>query len=228
MNLKSILNLFRSKDPAYYNDFYINYTKSYKKPNLNAEIASQEFVVFDTETTGLDPQNSKILSIGAIKCDYQNMYVHDVMSIFLKQEVLHTEDAVAIHGIVSRDDNNINESIAIKMFYDFVGQSILVGHHVHFDILMIENAAKKHGGGKLLNQSLDTSYIAKRIDNPYHPLSQSPNKYTLDALCTRYGIEMKARHTADGDAYLTALLFMKLLNQLDKKGIKTVKDLIHP
>jgi DNA polymerase-3 subunit epsilon len=50
--------------------------------------------------------------------------------------------------------------------------------------------------------------------------------YSLDELCIRYGIEMDDRHTAAGDAFLTAQLFLKLLKLAEKKGIRNFKDLL--
>jgi DNA polymerase-3 subunit epsilon len=58
------------------------------------------------------------------------------------------------------------------------------------------------------------------------PESLDGKNYSLDVLCKRFDIVTKDRHTALGDAFLTALLFMKLIRLFEKKGIKTLKQLL--
>mgnify|MGYP006355553467 FL=1 len=91
---------------------------------------------------------------------------------------------------------------------------------------MINILLKKYGAPALKNKVLDTAELTKRLDFPLRNYQFAVNKeYTLDALCARYGVIPKARHTAAGAAYITAILFQKLLSDLDKKGISQVKDL---
>lgn len=60
----------------------------------------------------------------------------------------------------------------------------------------------------------------------YNPHAIASQDYSLDKLCERYGISLDDRHTAAGDALLTAQLLIKLLKVADKKGIKTFGDLM--
>ena len=72
---------------------------------------------------------------------------------------------------------------------------------------------------------MDTAKLAIRIEHFQHTQSLDHSEFTLDALCDRYRIPMHDRHNAAGDALLTALLFLKLLTKLRKRGIQTLKDL---
>ena len=121
----------------------------------------------------------------------------------------------------------ISEQEAVKHFINFCGNSVLVGHHVGFDIAMINNHLEKNYGIKLHNRFIDTGALEERIaffDLNYY--TQIPLDLSLDALAKKYNIETSDRHRALGDAYITGILFLKLVNQLKKKKILTGKDLM--
>ena len=217
--------LFTKNDISFSTE-YQNYLKSYAAPNMKSKIVDQSFVVFDTETTGFDLSASRLLSLGAVMVQNNSFHINQSLSIAFQQSVRHTEDAVAIHGIVTNEQIGLAEEEVIKIFYDYIGSSVIVGHHTAFDLQMVEYCGKKYGFGPILNPTLDTSYLAKRLDNPYNPMQQNPKDYSLDALCERFDIIAKARHTADGDAYLTALVFMKIVKQFELKGVFYLKDIL--
>jgi len=74
---------------------------------------------------------------------------------------------------------------------------------------------------------LDTNYLAKRIHSPFYKMAvgQTQN-FSLDALCKQYQVPIRDRHTASGDALITALLFLKLIGRLEAKGVHEFGDLI--
>lgn len=81
-------------------------------------------------------------------------------------------------------------------------------------------------GQKLSNPTLDTHALAIRLDHGFHAERHEKGGYGLDQLCQRFNLPQADRHTAGGDAYLTALLLCKLLYRLQKKGVKTLADLL--
>lgn len=90
---------------------------------------------------------------------------------------------------------------------------------------MIDQALKRHGMPKLKNQFLDTSALYKRtlIQSPLLP---DQEQYSLDELAEKFDIPTKDRHTALGDAYITAIAFLKILGKLKGKGNFSVKRLL--
>lgn len=97
------------------------------------------------------------------------------------------------------------EEQAVKLFLKLIENHTLVGHHVNFDVAMINQALKRMNLPKLKNKTLDTNelYLKKRGI----PLEQ---RYSLDELCEVFDLPKKDRHTAPGDAFLTAQIMLKL------------------
>lgn len=170
----------------------------------------KRYVVFDCETTGLDHKSDRILSIGAVAIQNNEIIVSDYLEVFLHQEVFKAE-TVPIHGILREGkEEKIVEAEAVIRFLEFVKDATLVGHHVDFDIEMINQSLARLDLGKLKNQSMDTDIMYQKLK--YLPYEQHTS---LDELCTIYKIKKSDRHTASGDAFITALLFLKLKRKLE-------------
>lgn len=189
-------------------------------------ISQLKFTVLDTETTGLEPAKDSILSFGALKISEQKIQISTAVEWYPMSENL-TGKAAQIHGLIG-----IPEQISLDEFLEkllaYLGNTILVGHHIGFDLEMIGKVLKPFGISKLLNPVVDTLNFAIRLEHgPQIDLSRiQMGDYSLDELCGRYGIEVDDRHTAGGDALLTAQLFLKLLKLAERKGIKNYKDLL--
>lgn len=79
---------------------------------------------------------------------------------------------------------------------------------------------------QIYNRCIDTARMAVRLEHPNkNPEEINWKEYSLDALCDRYNIRRTARHTAAGDAYITAQLFLKLLSRIDEKQTMTMASL---
>jgi DNA polymerase-3 subunit epsilon len=170
----------------------------------------KRFVVFDCETTGLDYKSDRILSIGAVAIENNQIIVGDFMEVFLKQDIFKAE-SVLIHGILKDGkEEKIVEAEAIIRFLEFIKDATLVGHHVNFDIEMINQGLAQLDVGKLKNQAMDTDVMYQKLK--YLPQEQHNS---LDELCDIYKIRKSDRHTASGDAFITALLFLKLKKKLE-------------
>ena len=170
----------------------------------------KRYVVFDCETTGLDHKSDRILSIGAVAIQHNEIIVNDYLEVFLHQEVFKAE-TVLIHGILREGkEEKIVEAEAVIRFLEFVKDATLVGHHVDFDIEMINQSLARLDLGKLKNQSMDTDIMYQKLK--YLPYEQHTS---LDELCTIYKNKKSDRHTASGDAFITALLFLKLKRKLE-------------
>ena len=182
---------------------YLSYFDSKVNPNIE-----KRTVAFDTETTGLNFRTDVILSIGAIGISGNAIIVNDCLNLFLIQDVFKKE-TVPIHGILKTSkEEKLPEFEAIVSFLEFIKDAVLVGHHVSFDIQMINETLKRMGLPKLKNKSLDTDLMYqkfKRLPEEHH--------FSLDELCKIFKIEKSDRHTANGDAYITALIYLQLKNK---------------
>lgn len=216
-----MFSLFRKKKD--YPDFWLEYQNKFKIKNPE-RIQENSFVVFDTETTGLDLKIDRILSIGALKVQQNTIEVSDVFERFINQSTFNPE-TVAIHGIIKNDLNSqTTEEDAVKEFLSYIGNSVLVAHHVAFDIGMINKVLSRMGLPRLKNKFLDTMllYRASRINSN---LIDRERSYSLDELAENLNISVKDRHTSAGDAYITAIAFLKIVSRLSGQKNGRMKDL---
>jgi DNA polymerase III subunit epsilon len=193
-----------SKD---YPKFWENYLETFEnKTNVSDQ---KRYVVFDCETTGLDHRKDVILSIGAVAVIDSSVLVNDSLELFLKQE-LYKPEVAFIHGILKEGkEEKIVEAEAIIRFLEFIKNATLVGHNVNFDIEMINQALKRLNVGKLKNDSMDTDAMYQKFKG-----LQEDQHSSLDELCKNLKVEKSDRHTASGDAFITALVFLKLKKRL--------------
>lgn len=187
------------------------------------DLETLRYVVLDTETTGFDYGRDRILSLGALSLQYETIDVGDCLEIYFQQE-FYNEATTEIHGILSREVRTcLPEKEGLEKFIQYLGDDVIVAHHARFDLTMINNALHRHGFPKLQNPHLDTSALYRKtvIDSP---VVSKKERYTLDELADKFDISKKDRHTALGDALITAIAFLKILEALRKKGITTFRQ----
>lgn len=219
-------NLFRFEkvipplpDTAYWQAYQQSFEQAYLKKTPLRYI---RFVVLDTETTGLDIKKDKILSIGAVAVKNQKIHIEDRFEYYVKQIYEGGKAGIKIHGILPK--HNVDAQSPEKILIDllaYLKNSVIVGHHIGFDFAVLNRAFQQHLGGQLRNKILDTALLAKRVQSPFYNTNIDNNQpHSLDALCLQYDVPVYNRHTAGGDAIITALLFLKLMGKLEKRGIK--------
>lgn len=191
---------------------------------LLGDINTTRFVVLDTETTGFDYENDRILCIGAIVLQNNTISIQESFEVYIEQE--HYNQATAhIHGILKDYVlDRPKESEALQQFLAFLGDSVIIAHHTRFDVTMINKALERNGLPELKNRTLDTAILYKKTLIISHLLERKDH-YTLDDLADKFDISVKDRHTALGDAYITAIAFLKILKKLREKGEVTWKVL---
>jgi DNA polymerase III subunit epsilon len=206
-----------------YPDFWNDYSNQFKNKQ-DTNIETIRFVVFDTETTGLNIKEDRILSIGTVAISDLTIKISDSIECYLSQDIFKN-DSVKIHGILKEGNRiKIEENEAIKLFLNHIKDAVLVAHHTAFDIAMINASLKRMGLPKLKNRALDLGYLYKKTD-----LDRSAKShFSLDDLAKLFNIPQHDRHTASGDAYITALLFLKILSQLKRKKKITLHELESP
>ena len=202
------------------------------KPVKSTPLADVRFVVFDTETTGLDLSKNRLLSIAGVGMNGLDVNLDDTFDAMVRQPDVGGADAAVVHGLISSDlEAGLPEDEAVARFLAFVGDSVLVAHHAAFDIRMLHKAIAPYRGAKVWSPAVDTAQLAKRVEVGPMPSNHARgaddrSPYRLDNLVRRYGIEVPERHTAAGDALATALLFQRLLRKAERRGIRTLGDLL--
>jgi len=210
-----MISWFKYKNyPLFWKQYSIKFKQ--KQPK---SIENTRFVVFDTETTGLDILNDRVLSIGAIGIFNNIIDVADSFEIYVKQDAFKAE-TVEIHGILKEGKlTKLSETEAMAHFIAYIGNSVLVAHHTAFDIEMINAALKRLDLPKLKNKTIDTGILYKKLEG------KKDSHFNLDVLCEEFNIPKHDRHTAAGDAFITGLLFLKIIATLKKQRNLHYSDL---
>ena len=202
-----MLSWFKHKK---YPFFWVEYLKKFKTSQPNT-IENTRFVVFDTETTGLETSTDRILSIGAISIFNNVIDVSDNFEVYLKQNEFKSE-TVEIHGILKEGNLlKLTEAEALEQFINYLGNAVLVAHHTAFDIEMINAALKRLNLPNIKNKSIDTGMLYKKLDG------KKDTHFSLDVLCNEFNIPKHDRHTASGDAFITAIAFLKIVSKLKQE-----------
>jgi DNA polymerase-3 subunit epsilon len=203
--------------------FWQEHLDKVKNSQKYANFENIRFVAIDTETTGFDYENDRILCIGAVAIKNNKILVSDSFEIYIKQEVFNKE-TVKIHGIRKNgNEAKLSEEEAIIKFIEYLDDAVIVAHHTAFDVNMINQALKRLKAGPLESKQLDTNYIHKKIGktDTYKKI------FSLDELCDLYNVKMHDRHTALGDALITAYLFLKQIAKYKKNSVLNLFDLIN-
>lgn len=191
-------------------------------------IRDVRFVVLDSETTGLDPRKDRLVTIGAVAVLGGEILLEDGYEALLK--VAYNTSSVTVHGI-TRDDSltGLDEPEALQQFLDYLKDGVIVGHHIGHDIATFNAGYQRHFGFELRNRSIDTMDLTLHLerDGAFYGRPKIRN-FTLDALCEMFGVVPHDRHTAPGDAFLTAQVFQRLLRLAYRFGRSTLGEISAP
>lgn len=221
-----------SKDAGSWPEPLREYMALKRKPPKSAALADIRFVVFDTETTGVDLSKNKLLSIAGVAVRGVEVALGDRFDAIVSQSDVGGADAAVVHGMISGDlSEGLPEEEAVAAFLGYVGDAVLVAHHAAFDVRMLQKAIEPYSGARVWSPAVDTAQLARRVE--VGPMSSGEahgaddrEAYRLDSLVRRYDIEVPERHTASGDALATALLFQRLLKKAERRGIRTLGELL--
>jgi DNA polymerase-3 subunit epsilon len=176
----------------------------------DTSIEAVRFIVLDSETTGLNPRVDRLITIGAVAVQNSEIVVEDSFDALIKID--RNTEAVTVHG-VTRDQSRrgVDEDVALERFLDYLRDGVIVGHHIGHDIATIDAALERHWGIRLENRSLDTMDLTLHLERDGAFVGRPPiRQFTLDGLCSMFDVIPHDRHTASGDAFITAQVFLRL------------------
>jgi DNA polymerase III subunit epsilon len=176
------------------------------------------YTVFDTETTGLNPaEGDEIIALGAVRILNGRLLAGETFESLVDPQRSLPEASVAVHGIT-------REMIAgqptidavLPRFRRFAEDTVLVGHNAAFDMRFLQ-LKEAQTGVRFEQPVLDTLLLSAVA----HPEQAS---HSLDEIATRFGVTVFGRHTALGDALVTAEVFLRLVPVLAERGIQTLGE----
>ncbi len=179
------------------------------------------FVVFDTETTGLLPHKDEVVQIGAVRVVRGQIVSGEVLDTLVNPGIPIPPGATQVHRI---SDDMVQDAPGIaeagRSFHDFARDAVIVAHNAPFDMAFLHRHAERMGVA-WDHPILDTVLLSAVVYG-------TSETHTLDALCDRLEVNVPPdlRHTALGDAQVTAEVLCRLLPLLKARGLRDFGDVI--
>lgn len=135
--------------------------KFFRKNRIESEIfRNKEFVVIDTELTGLDEKNDSIISIGAITMRERSILIGDIFYRILNPQCKPKDKAVLIHKLTSTELEQCPDiKLILKEFIDFIKNRPIVGHFIEIDIKFLRKETSKWLNTGFTPEAIDTYII---------------------------------------------------------------------
>ncbi|MDP3841276.1 MAG: exonuclease domain-containing protein [Oxalobacteraceae bacterium] len=203
--------------PEYY-DFDLFRSTESSRTLADRPLTELTYTVFDTETTGLNPgEGDEIIQIGAARIVNGKLLRQESFEQLVDPQRKIPAASIPIHGITQvQVDGQPTIAAVLPAFHAFAQDTVLVAHNAAFDMRFLQ--LKETATGLRFEQPvLDTLLLSALV----HPNQES---HRLEAIAERFDITVIGRHTALGDAIVTAEVFLRLIPLLAEKGIHTLGE----
>ncbi|MCF6247023.1 MAG: PAS domain-containing protein [Desulfobacula sp.] len=203
--------------PEFY-DFDLFKLDDDTKDIFNTDLRKIIFTVFDTETTGLDPDGGdEIIAIGAVRIVNNRIVYQDIFEELVDPNRDIPMESYKIHGIsyeMLKGKPDIRTTLPLFKIYTY--ETVLIGHNIAFDMKMLK--VKERAAHTTFNNPVLDTLLLSAVLNPVD------ERHDMENIANRLGVNIIGRHTALGDAIATAEIFLKLIPLLNANGIFTLKN----
>ncbi len=197
-----------------------------KQNNINIShttrpLVSLNVIAFDTETTGLDTRQARIIQLGAVRVIHAQMVEDESFQSLINPGEAISESSSKIHGIYDSDVADAESFTDINAeFNQWRGESVLIGYASGFDLAMLKREHELAGLDWVAPRTLDIRYLVNVV---------APNlpDFSLDTIASWLGVEIHHRHSALGDAIATAEIFIALIPLLRERDVRTLAEAEH-
>lgn len=175
-------------------------------------------LVLDSETTGLDVRIARLLSVGAVRSHGWRLYPHANIDCLVNPDVSIPRQSTAVHGI---SDAMVEAAPRFPEIWptlkDMMAGVVTVGYSIGFDLTILKSECDRYGVPWCTPLALDAALL-------FSALYPAETDLNLEQLADRFGVEIEGRHTALGDALVTAEIWLAMIPQLLDRGVRTYGD----
>jgi len=189
-------------------------------PDPGLGLADVAYTALDVETTGLSPERGdRIVSVAAVHVRQGRLERETSFTAVVNPDRPIPAASTRFHGIT-------DEMIAaaprigavLPRLREFAAGTVLVGHEIWLDLRFLASEAERSGlagGGE--QPALDTALLARAL----HPAAP---RRDLDTLARELGVPVVGRHTALGDATAAGEIFLRQMDILVRRGVRTLGE----
>jgi DNA polymerase III subunit epsilon len=183
--------------------------------SLTGQARATEWVVVDSETTGLSMQNDQLIAIGAVRVKNGEIDLGDRFECVLRQSQESTYDNIVLHGIGGEEQRTgLQHEEALLAWLEYAGKAPLVAFHAEFDAHFLKRACRKTLGIEYQPVWVDLAELV-RVNYKLPHTIRGKVEGSLDHWLDQLDIPITQRHRAIADAMAEAQLFLVLMAQLD-------------
>ena len=220
-----MISLAKKNQPAFIRDYC---EQTHRFLTLKKPLEKIRLVALDTEASGFEVGKDRLLSIAVIEILQHQIQLDQCVEWLVYQSGMVANQATEIHGILPSDTlTGQPESDVLEELLPHLSGAIVIGHQIWFDALMLNDALRRNFGIGFRNPTVDVGLMAMNELQPFRKtgyINQRPPN--IEDLCAHLGLPITERHTAEGDAYMAAEIFLLLCGQIrQRRGRLTKWDL---
>jgi DNA polymerase-3 subunit epsilon len=207
--------------------------KFFKKKKISSElINNREFVIMDTELTGLNEKEDSIISIGAILMRDRSIMIGDLFYRILNPQCNPKNETVLIHSLTSSEIEKCPEiTLVLREFLSFLKNRTVVGHFIDIDLKFLRKEIKRLLNLNFNPEAIDTYIVFNwLIDRGLIPKKFRGAK-SLNDIAEVFKIKVEVIHDSLYDAFITAQIFQReiaLFQGLSQKWFDFIRKIGRP
>jgi DNA polymerase-3 subunit epsilon len=207
------------------------YLQGFNDFDFNKPITETEFVIFDTETTGLNAKKGdRIVSVSAVRLKEGRIDLSDAFHEMVNPDRDIPSASAVIHEILPRMVNG-KPTIdhILPKFIAYIGSSILVAHHQWLDMSFLNREMARLYGFPIQNIVVDTAaldHVLLAKKTPASMIATMKIDSTLGAVAERYHVAVEGLHSSFWDALATAQIFQQMMKEVQRLGILSLRDFL--